>query len=200
MYYKQGRNSPERVKKMAAIKGKKRPDMEGNQLWKIAAANGTIGRNRIFNDPTELKEKIDQYFRDTDQRFWEKEDFIKSGELAGTIIRLKTKIPYTIEGMSEFLGVNSKYIYDFENQIKEMKDRKIANDFSDVLTYAREKISRQKLEGAMCGAFNPLIVARLEGLRDRQDITSNNKDLNLTVEFKNKDEIKKISESLERDV
>jgi len=59
-------------------------------------------------------------------------------------------------------------------------------------------ISNQKLEGAMTGAYNPMIVARIEGLKEKTDITSNDQQITgITV---TREEAKRIAEQLENDI
>jgi hypothetical protein len=75
--------------------------------------------------------------------------------------------------------VNTIYFFDFEKGLKTMEDRNLAKDFSNIITCIRETITNQKLEGAMIGAFNPMIVSRIEGLKERTDVTSDDQPLEI---------------------
>jgi hypothetical protein len=170
---------------------------KGNDLWGIAQQRGIIGRNRIFQDPEDMQKAFDEYFEYMKKQTWKKQDFIKSGPDAGKIIELETSTPLTIHSLCLFLGVHTKYFNDFQDSLKTMKDRQKADDFSDIIARAMNVITNQKLEGAMTGAYNPMIVARIEGLKEKTDITSN--DQTLTVQV-SRDEAKKILDDLERDI
>lgn len=168
----------------------------GNEYWKLRNKHG---RNPIYSEPTELQKKVDEYFRLMDNEYWIKEDFIKSGPDAGKIIEIRTKTPYTIGGLCEHLGVHPKYFDDYIETLENMDDKEKAKDLSEIVSRTLEKIDRQKIEGAMVGAYNPLITARILGLKDKQDITTNDKDFNVTVNL-TKEEARNIAESLDNDL
>jgi hypothetical protein len=183
---------------MAAQKGVPRPDMKGNQMWKLRAKHG---RDKIFNDPNVLWESAAEYFQWCDDNPYTKVEQKKGNTVIPRGTELTTEEfnratnplaeipimrPYTIQGLTLFLGVHTQYFTDFEKSLENMEDRQKANNFSVIITRIKEIISRQKLDGAMIGAFNPMIVARIEGLKDKQDITSNNKDIVIgKIEFIN---------------
>lgn len=50
-------------------------------------------------------------------------------------------------------------------------------EFSDILTCVREAIEADQLEGALCGQYDSGIVARVLHLADRQDVTTNGKEI-----------------------
>ena len=132
----------------------------GNQFWKIRTKHG---RDAIFTDHDTLLLAAYEYFKWNSENPWYKNEAIKSGELAGEIMKIPTERPLTIEGLTQFLGVNKRYFDDFE--------KNCSQDFSAVITHLREVISRQKVEGAIVGSFNANIVARIEGLTDKSETT-----------------------------
>lgn len=169
-----------------------------NDFWKIAYKNGNIGRKSKFQEPEDLIAVFNEWLEVMKDKKWVKQDFIKSGERAGEIVELEIQTPLTLQGFCLFAGVNTTYFYDFIDGLKTMKDREKANEFSKIITHIRETITEQKLQGAMVGAFNPMIVARIEGLKEKQDITSGDQPINLAVNL-NKEDIKKIADSLDSD-
>jgi hypothetical protein len=174
---------------------------KGNNIWKIAFERGTIGRNRIFETPQQLTDGINEWLEVMKERVWKKEDFIKSGPNAGEKVYLDTATPLTIQSLCLFLGVHSQYLNDFERGLENMKDREMASEFSLIITRIKEIISNQKLEGAMVGAYNPMIVARIEGLKDKQDITSDGKGFEAITSIKiTREDAKQISQSLDDEV
>jgi hypothetical protein len=60
-------------------------------------------------------------------------------------------------------------------------------------------ISGQKIEGALVGAFNPNLVSRIERIKEHTEVSGTVRNLNHNVEM-SKDEIKDISDKLEKDV
>ena len=156
--------------------------MYNNKFWLNRSKQG---RSAIFEDPKVLEEEANKYFELTSKTYWYKEDFLKAGNKAGKKIKLKTSTPFTLKGLTLFLGVNSQYFSDFVGTIENMKEPQIKKDFSLVVTRIRDIVSTQKLNGAMVGAYNSNIVARLEGLTERTDITSGDKSISIgAIEFK----------------
>ena len=168
-----------------------------NDFWKIAYKNGNTGRKPKFENPEDLIKVFNDWLEVMKDKKWIKQDFIKSGERAGEIIELEIQTPLTLQGFCLFAGVNTTYFYDFIEGLKSMKDREKAEEFSKIITHIRETITEQKLQGAMVGAFNPMIVARIEGLKDKQEIEQTGQ-ANININL-NKDDIKKIADSLDKD-
>jgi hypothetical protein len=138
---------------------------KGNQFWKLRSKHG---RDRIFKDPETLKNACYEYFEYINKQVWYKKDAIKGGERAGEIIDIPVSVPYTMEGLCIFLGVNTVYFNQFERSL-DPENKEIDKDFSKIITHVREVIRKQKLEGASIGVFNANIIARELGLTDRQE-------------------------------
>lgn len=134
---------------------------KGNQFWKLRSKHG---RDKLFASPEMLWEAACDYFQWCDENPWVKSEAIKSGDLAGTIVRIPTARPYTLTGLCLYLDCNSKYFTEFEANLKESD-----KDFSEVITRIRETIYSQKFEGAAVGAFNANIISRDLGLADKQE-------------------------------
>lgn len=139
---------------------------KGNQFWKLRSKHG---RDKIFNDPAVLWEQACEYFQWCDDNPLIAQDFIRGGDMAGTKIELNKMRPYTIEGLTAYLDVNTLYFTDFEKGLKDKTDQ-LSKDFSLVVTRIRETIRRQKFEGAASGFFNATIIARDLGLQDKKQI------------------------------
>jgi len=169
------------------------PAPKNNEYWKIAKENGKIGRNKVYT-PEELTDKINEWIEITQNSVWEKEDFIKSGPAAGEKVYLKTATPFLIQDLCLFLGVNRNYFTQLSESIKDKKDND-SKDFSCIISHVEQLITNQKLQGATIGAYNPMIIARIEGLKEKQDITSNDDSISLSVNVLNKD----ISKDLEKE-
>ena len=80
--------------------------------------------------------------------------------------------PYTLSGLCIYLGCSESYFRTFEFNNTENVD-----DFIAVIETIKDIIKTQQYEGAIVGAFKENIIARLQGLKDSQDITTNGKDI-----------------------
>ncbi len=145
---------------------------EGNQFWKLRSKHG---RNKLFESANLLWEAACEYFQwCEDNPFKEQLIFHSQGLI--TKDSAEKMRPFTIEGLCHYLCCNKGYFHDFEKGLKDKTDQK-SKDFSDMVTRMRETIYRQKFEGSASGFFNPLIIARDLGLKDRSDITTDDEKL-----------------------
>ena len=51
-------------------------------------------------------------------------------------------------------------------------------EFLGICSHIKNKIRRDQIEGGMVGQYNPSITQRLNALKDNQDVTTNDKDIN----------------------
>lgn len=128
---------------------------EGN---KISVGNNG-GRPVKFSTPKELETFCKGYFEWADKNPWIKNDVVKGGEFAGTPLQIPTQRPYTLIALCHYLGIAHSTWKEYENK----------SEFLEVTTWAREKINNQQIEGAMVGAFNANLTARLQGISDKQE-------------------------------
>jgi len=121
-----------------------------------------------------LYEECVKYFKHCDNTPWVKIDFkVVAGELKK--IEIPTQRPYTWAGLCTFLGVNRKYFYDFQENCSE--------EFSDIISYVRDIIEGNKIEGALVGAYNSNIVALLLGLKNKEEKEKEEDEPPVTIEF-----------------
>jgi len=144
----------------------------GNQFWRMRAKHG---RDRIFTDPDILLKSCYEYFDFQSRQSWVKQEAVKSGEFTGQLISIPTASPFSVKGLCVFLGVHSKYLDEFENNLKP-KENDLDKDFSNIITHVRDVIFTQKSEGATVGVYNASIVARELGISDKvsNEITGKN--------------------------
>lgn len=124
------------------------------------------GRKRIFGSPNELWEAAKEYFDETSSQYYEKNDF--KGRDA-TEVKYKIQRPFLLSGLCLYLGVNVQYFNQFEASIKGRDDDE-SIEFSSVITRIRQIITSQKIEGALVGAYNHNLTARLEGLSEKKEV------------------------------
>lgn len=140
---------------------------KGNQLWKLRAKHG---RDALFTDPKLLWESACEYFDicDNDET-WNTTK--TSTNEKGAYSEVKTsKRPYTRGGLFLYLDCSETWLTNFK---KECSD-----DFLRVIKGIETIIDTQQIEGAMIGAFNSNLVARIQGIKEQTDLTTNGKEIN----------------------
>lgn len=118
------------------------------------------GRPRKIESPERLEEFFIEYKVWASQNPWIKKDFIKSGEFAGQIVDLPTERPLTEWGFAVFIGISRKVLIEY-GQRPEFRD-----------TYARikDEMTEQRVSGGLAGAFNANLVARIDGIAEKNDL------------------------------
>lgn len=109
-----------------------------------------------------------QYFQWVDDNPWYKSEAVKSGELAGTLIKVPVSRPYSEIGFCAFHNLGEKYLRELAKSLED-KTEPDHIKLSAVLTQARARCYAQKFEGAAVGAFNANIIARDLGLVDKKE-------------------------------
>lgn len=126
--------------------------------------------------PKEFDLAWQQYFQYCDDNPWYKQEAVKSGILAGTLVSIPTVRPYSEIGFCAFHNLGEHYVNQLNHTLnKHVKDKKSklneeATELSYILTQARAKCRAQKFEGACVGAFNANIIARDLGMADNQNV------------------------------
>ncbi|WP_443945578.1 terminase small subunit [Pedobacter sp. AW1-32] len=130
------------------------------------------GRPFKFN-PKQFELAWQQYFQWVDDNPWYKSEAVKSGDLAGTIIKVPTARPYSEIGFCAFHDLGEKYLTNLSKNLDDKALDGVSEEEHDqlkgVLTQARARCYAQKFEGAAVGAFNANIIARDLGLADKKE-------------------------------
>ncbi len=118
-----------------------------------------VGRPRAYT-PEALEAKFEEYVE------WVKAHPVYINKVsAGEIIAVPTQRPLTLVGFCQFAKISKDTFRRYEDE------------FCDLLTHVRVAIEADQLEGALCGQYDSGIVARVLHLADRQDVTTNGKDI-----------------------
>jgi len=168
------------------------PAPPGNEFWKQRTKHG---RDKIFTEPETLWNEACKYFNWCDQNPWHRNEVIKGGKMAGEIKSVAIERPYTMQGLTLYLNISLQYFDNFERNLNPETNEQ-DKGFMLVLSRIRETISRQKLEGAMVGTFNPMIVSRIEGLSDKQEIRTQ-QDIKVNV---SDDEARRIAKNIKDNI
>lgn len=153
---------------------------KGNQFWKLIDPD-KVGRNPIFETPTELWEAVSEYFKECDSRPFTKNETTTSEK--GIYYKVtEHSIPYTWEGLYVHLGVCNLDHY------------KTKEAFSGILTHIGNIIRNQKFSGAAAGIFNANIIARDLGLSEKTE--NRNDNLNVNSQELTEEQINKLLDKL----
>lgn len=135
------------------------------------------GRDKLFKTPQLLWEAAVEYFD------WCEENPLYESKLVtyegqSVIEKIPLRRPYTLEALCIYLDANTSYFRQFKAALREKVDKTQEDkDFSTVIKRIEETIRTQKFEGASVGQFNANIIARDLGLKDRSDLTTDDKKL-----------------------
>ena len=130
-----------------------------------------------------LESKIKEYYKFVDSNPAQKRKVeIHKGETKEYIEFIQ--LPYTIEGLCNFLNIDHKTFRNYENYA----------DLFPIVTRARQIIRENKLSGATAGIFNANIVIRDLSLRD----TDTPQVINNIIPL-NSSEVQAIAQSLAND-
>jgi len=140
---------------------------KGNQLWKLRSKHG---RDALFASPELLWKSALEYFEHCDNdNSWNTTKISESEK--GTYNEVKTsKRPYTRGGLFLYLKCSVNWLSEFK--------KKCNSDFLEVIEEIETIIDTQQTEGAMVGMFNANLVARIQGIKDQSDITTNGQSIN----------------------
>ena len=129
-----------------------------NEIKRTGTAR-KVGRPRAYT-PEALEAKFEEYVE------WVKANPVYINKVsAGEIIAVPTQRPLTLVGFCQFAKISKDTFRRYEDE------------FCDLLTHVRVAIEADQLEGALCGQYDSGIVARVLHLADRQDVTTNGKDI-----------------------
>lgn len=162
-----------------------KPFLENNQLWKLRSKHG---RNKLFETPELLLESALEYFEWCDNNPWIKTESTKTEK--GYIEKeIPTPRPYSRSGWFIYIGCSYGWLKEFK--------KKCNDDFLLVIEQVENIIDTQQREGATVGSFNANIIARMQGLRDNSDVTTDGEKLNKTQLDAN--QVKEIARKLRDD-
>ena len=83
-----------------------------------------------------------------------------------------------------------------DNWLQEFK-KNCSEDFLGVVRAIEQTIDNQQIEHAMVGVFNSNLVARIQGIKDQTDVTTNGKELPSTTATIQVEIVKPINEDEE---
>lgn len=132
---------------------------KGNKYWQFRNKHG-----RGFSyTPDQLWDEAVKYFEFMEGNVWNRQESIKSGELAGTTMDVPTTTPMSIQSFCLFADID-------DNTFSRYEKEKGYENFWAITRKIKAVIQSQQWEGATVGAFNPNIIARTLGLTDKSEV------------------------------
>lgn len=132
-----------------------------------------MGKHKYIESPEKMYELFKEYKEITKSNPIKQHDFIGGKDLH-EVHRHKER-PLTMEGFENYVasvGLNQDLSHYFANHEKRY------DDYLAICSRIRKEIRQDQIEGGMAGIYNPSITQRLNNLTDRQDVTSNGKEIN----------------------
>lgn len=105
-------------------------------------ALGNEAKPKTFNSPKHLQETVDDYFNWADLNPIQ----VVAGLHFGKPVYVANQRPYTVEGLADYLGCDRKTLLNYQK-----KDG--YEEYFHIITRAKEKIKRQRVEYAMIGVY-----------------------------------------------
>ena len=122
---------------------------------------GFGGRNRLIDSPETFKELTQEYF-----------DWVKANPVMKTItasfqgeisyLKVPHQRPMTQYGLAAHIGVG----------LSTLKDYGTRDGFSAIFKKVTSKMTSWNVDGASSGDLNGNIIARIEGLADKQEVSN----------------------------
>lgn len=119
----------------------------------------------ITTSPEQLLEVFLSYLDIMESRFWVKQEVIKSGPFAATLVGTDLTVMLSFQTFTIFSGITQKWIQETASRDDD--------PMQEVCILIEASIEGQQIEGAAIGAFNVSLVQRLQALAEKQDPDSN---------------------------
>jgi len=145
----------------------------GVQLWKLRTKHG---RDKLFASGALLREEASKYFDWCDRHPWIRAELVKyKGDYSEADLPLGR--PYTMDGLTVYLGVSGGYFRAAKSNIIDKRERGRGTaedeDVLDAVQWIEGVVRAQQVEGAAVGVFNTNLVARINGIADNVNQTGN---------------------------
>ena len=124
-------------------------------------------RGRPFKYTAEqLESKFEEYKEHIKKVKFYKPEMIKTGERQGEIVDVPVYSPPDMLSFCLFIGISFQTFNEYVNgEYREKRE-----DLSEIFTRVHEWIKSEQLRGASAGLYNAQIVARINGLSDKQEV------------------------------
>jgi hypothetical protein len=144
---------------MTKLRKDGQPDRRvGNKFYQMRERHG---RKKKFETPEAMEQAILDYFEWNEANPFTDYELVKHQGNAKNV-EVQKRRPLSIRGLCISLGMSHEAWIQYCQR----------KDFVEVTSRARETIERDQIEGAMAEIYNANIVARLNGLSDKHEVTA----------------------------
>lgn len=144
---------------------RRREPTTNDKLWQVM--KNPCGRPRIFSSPQDMWNKACDYFAWVDANPWQKKSASNglndTSKSRTNTVSQRVEVyqrAYTLYGMCAFLGI-AKWADTKRNYIER-------EGFLEVINAIEQVIASQQIDGALLHQFDSNLVARLNGIADKQ--------------------------------
>ena len=146
-----------------------------SQLYEVMQVRGVRGAQ--LNSIDECIEYVAEYMNFCEKNPFISYEVLKGGSMAGTKIDVEKKRAPSVGGFCLFIGWSIK---DFQKNMERLEKISSENTEAETLLLGyyliKELITTEMDESALAGMVDATYMAKLRGLRDLKDVTSNGKE------------------------
>lgn len=121
---------------------------------------------RRFKTPLALWKAFLEYKGWAQENKWYKNEAVKSGQYAGSIIRVPHERALTEWEFASFCGMSYQGLRNYG-------EHEGYEQYFDIYGRIKTEMAAQRISGGLVGAFTPNLVARIDGIAEKQDIDAN---------------------------
>jgi len=147
----------------------------------ISNMNLMQGTKKLFT-PEQLALNALEYFEYCQNNPIKSNQLITGGNKGGEVIQVDKPRMFTIEGLCLSMGVNTKYLYDLIDQVKDKTDIDSIR-YSHTFNLIRETVRTQRFEYSAVREFDGAFIAKLEGLTDKVEHSGEVKNTVTSITF-----------------
>jgi len=137
-----------------------------------------MAKHKYIESPEKMWELFEGYKKDSKENPLLEHDFV--GKDGDSVYRKKERC-LSMEGFECYVLDHTELTYPDLTNYFEGKDS--YKDFLPICSRIKREIRRDQIEGGMAGIYNPSITQRLNGLTEKQDVTTQGEKINkITVE------------------
>lgn len=122
--------------------------------------------------PEQLQKKVNGYFQQLQSNPFKRYDVVKTGKDAGKELEIKIPRMPSVQGLCAFLDIDYQTFYNWLKPETEQKNKQIF----DIAIRAKIKIESNQIDGAGSGLYQPMVVSRLNHLKEETETTTTNID------------------------
>lgn len=130
---------------------------KGNSFYLLRSKHG---RDKLFKTPEQLRQALYEYVATVEENAWEtNQTTVGDNGISSTTKTFQR--PLSRKGFYLFIGCSDSWLKEFK--------RNCSKDFLLVIEEIENTIDTQQFDGASIGVFKENIIARIQGLSDKQE-------------------------------